>query len=230
VKPNAGQLRPAKAAPSLLAAFVLVITTPSAWAWCSYNGVDNAETSIQQEFRDSKWVVRAKVLAAQDHYASEKESRSTGDDWWTPSAATLVFPPVSGGNDHKLIIDPLDGSRLFVTLFPEKDTAGRIVVIDLLIKSHDNPQSRNLLEPPGNWHGYQPFFFAASDFRQGAERSTYGRSRIVHLPRVGADALITVTDVAVTEAGCRVNEDRERCLSFERLAMTVSLSARKSVR
>jgi hypothetical protein len=35
-------------------------------AICDYKGVLNARTSIRQEFADSKWVVRARVLSARD--------------------------------------------------------------------------------------------------------------------------------------------------------------------
>lgn len=35
-------------------------------ALCSYNGVDNARTTVAQEFADSKWVVRARVVSAKD--------------------------------------------------------------------------------------------------------------------------------------------------------------------
>jgi hypothetical protein len=44
----------------------LVLVSSPAAAFCSYNGVNNAKTTIAQEFRDSKWVVRARVLSAVD--------------------------------------------------------------------------------------------------------------------------------------------------------------------
>ena len=47
-----------------------------AHALCIYNGVDNAKTNIAQEFRDSKWVVKVQVVAADNHWSDE-------DDSWT---------------------------------------------------------------------------------------------------------------------------------------------------
>ncbi len=43
-------------------------------ALCIYNGVDNATTKIPQEFRDSKWVVRAKLVSARDHWSDVLDS------------------------------------------------------------------------------------------------------------------------------------------------------------
>ena len=54
----------------------IVCASQQARALCTYNGVDNAKTTIAQEFADSEWVVRAKVLDAKDHFSDE-------DDSWT---------------------------------------------------------------------------------------------------------------------------------------------------
>ena len=35
-------------------------------ALCSYNGVENARTTVAQEFADARWVVRARVISATD--------------------------------------------------------------------------------------------------------------------------------------------------------------------
>lgn len=63
----------------LTAACAMVMLPASARALCIYNGVDNAETSIEQEFRDSPWVVRAKVLGAKDHWSDDEDSWTTYD-------------------------------------------------------------------------------------------------------------------------------------------------------
>lgn len=51
-----------------LSAALLLATAPAspAVALCIYKGVDNATTTLSQEFRDSRWVVRARVLSAFD--------------------------------------------------------------------------------------------------------------------------------------------------------------------
>ena len=65
-----------KAMESIGIAVALCCAPLSALALCSYNGVDNAKTTLQQEFRDSRWVVRVRVLSAVDHW-------SDTDDSWT---------------------------------------------------------------------------------------------------------------------------------------------------
>ncbi|HEX4197841.1 MAG TPA: hypothetical protein VHZ26_10395 [Caulobacteraceae bacterium] len=45
-----------------------------AHALCIYNGVNNAKTTIAEEFKDSIWVIRGKVLAASDHVSDDDES------------------------------------------------------------------------------------------------------------------------------------------------------------
>lgn len=43
-----------------------ILASSPAAALCSYHGVDNAQTSLAQEFADARWVVRARVIDAQD--------------------------------------------------------------------------------------------------------------------------------------------------------------------
>src|SRR5258708_3400669 len=58
---------------ALIAAVVLVAASP-ADALCIYHGVDNAKTTLKQEFHDSRWVVRAHVMSADYHWSDEGES------------------------------------------------------------------------------------------------------------------------------------------------------------
>jgi hypothetical protein len=44
-----------------------------AQAFCSYRGQLYARTTPAQEFADSRWVVRAKVIAANDHWSAESD-------------------------------------------------------------------------------------------------------------------------------------------------------------
>ncbi|GAA0735996.1 MULTISPECIES: hypothetical protein [Sphingomonas] len=58
-----------------LAIAILVTTWSSpASALCIYRGADNAKTTIAQEFRDSRWVVRAHVVSVDYHWSDEDES------------------------------------------------------------------------------------------------------------------------------------------------------------
>ncbi|MET3712380.1 hypothetical protein ABIC65_003092 [Sphingomonas trueperi] len=59
----------------MLAAAILVIAWSfPASALCIYHGVDNAKTTIAQEFTDSRWVVRAHVVSVDYHWSDEDES------------------------------------------------------------------------------------------------------------------------------------------------------------
>lgn len=69
--------------PKILTAALLAIPFSPARAACSYGGVDNAPTTLAQEFRDSRWVVRARVLAADNHW-------SDGGQSWTRYSLAVV--------------------------------------------------------------------------------------------------------------------------------------------
>ena len=58
----------------MLGIVLLGIMTTHARAFCSYHGNMYAKTTIEQEFADSQWVVRAKVIAADNHWSDEDES------------------------------------------------------------------------------------------------------------------------------------------------------------
>lgn len=53
---------------------VVAVSAAPAHALCIYHGVDNAKTSVAQEFRDAQWVVRAHVVSADYHWSDEDES------------------------------------------------------------------------------------------------------------------------------------------------------------
>lgn len=58
---------------AVIAALTIVAASP-ADALCIYRGVDNAKTTLEQEFHDSRWVVRAHVTSADYHWSDEDES------------------------------------------------------------------------------------------------------------------------------------------------------------
>ncbi len=57
-----------------LAIVLLAMQVSPAGALCIYRGVDNARTTLEQEFRDSRWVVRARVISGDYHWSDEDES------------------------------------------------------------------------------------------------------------------------------------------------------------
>lgn len=63
---------------SVLGAVLLsALAVTPAKALCIYNGVENARTTVAQEFKDARWVVRAHVISADYHWSDE------GDAWTT---------------------------------------------------------------------------------------------------------------------------------------------------
>lgn len=58
----------------LLASGLVAYWASPARALCTYHGVDNVKTTLVQEFRDSRWVVRAHVVSADYHWSDEDES------------------------------------------------------------------------------------------------------------------------------------------------------------
>jgi hypothetical protein len=66
--------------PSIVFAALLLTSATSAEALCIYKGVDNARTSLRQEFADARWVVRARVLSATDGVV-EAGKPDTGMSW-----------------------------------------------------------------------------------------------------------------------------------------------------
>jgi len=54
----------------------LAVSSPAA-ALCSYNGLDDARTTMAQEFADSRWVVHARVVNAKDGFV-ERGKPDTG--------------------------------------------------------------------------------------------------------------------------------------------------------
>ncbi|HVN02062.1 MAG TPA: hypothetical protein VMT68_17815 [Caulobacteraceae bacterium] len=58
----------------LLTIAVVICAPLPARALCTYNGVDNVKTTVGQEFKDSKWVVKAAVVSAADHWSDVADS------------------------------------------------------------------------------------------------------------------------------------------------------------
>jgi hypothetical protein len=89
-------------------------------------------------------------------------------------------------------------------LLPEVDVAHQVVVIDLILQRiGSRSKDTNLLEPPGHWHGYQPFSFVASDFAPGAVRSPNPDLRVIDVRKLRIQLQIKVigVDVQPTSAG-----------------------------
>jgi hypothetical protein len=67
----------------LLALGLAAFAPAPAQALCIYHGVFSARTTLEREFRDARWVVRARVVSADYHWSDE-------DDSWTVYKLRLV--------------------------------------------------------------------------------------------------------------------------------------------
>ena len=96
-----------------------------------------------------------------------------------PSMLSMSFPTQREAPDTVTLTDVANRGVYIVRLTGEKDVSGNDVVVDLSLSAASNASKTNLLEPKGHWHGYQPFFFAASDFAKGIDKSIFGRIRSI---------------------------------------------------
>jgi hypothetical protein len=112
----------------------------------------------------------------------------------------LIF----SAHDHRVssfLLKSAHGTTYRLSLVPQVDTKHRVVVLELVLQNqHERPNANidpNLLDWTGKLHGYQPYYFAASDFAHGARKSGYGELRVIRLRRLGMEMRIKVTDVHV---------------------------------
>lgn len=87
-----------------------------------------------------------------------------------PAHVTLAY---SGSHPEPLAINvrrPNGNAAYQLSLQPEKAGSDVLFLSIVLRKAGTD---RNLLEPPGNWHGYQEFMVAAWDLANGPEKSIY---------------------------------------------------------
>lgn len=66
--------------PWLIAAVLTLTQVSPAWALCIYDGELYAHTTIEQEFADSRWVVRVRLASAFNSW-SDGEANDEGQPW-----------------------------------------------------------------------------------------------------------------------------------------------------
>jgi hypothetical protein len=75
--------------------------------------------------------------------------------------------------------------KLYIfSLEPQVDVDKHIIGVDLVLRDAEKSktdENLNLLNPPGNWHGLQPYNFMASDLLHGAEQSAFGKNRNIRV-------------------------------------------------
>jgi hypothetical protein len=117
-----------------------------------------------------------------------------------PTEATLDYVDRAAKNSSEISIENVQKKVAYnLAIDPEFDVDNHLVGLSLMLhRSGDKADAPNLLYENSNWHGYQPFIFAASDFAFGADKSIYGKQRTVRLKTLGLEIQIKVLKAAVS--------------------------------
>jgi hypothetical protein len=79
--------------------------------------------------------------------------------------------------------------------------------LDLVLRPPRSRDVRNLLAPIGDWHGIQSFMFSAWDFKEGVDKSVYGKTRVISVNGLRLVVRITVLKVATSQSGSQFQLD-----------------------
>jgi hypothetical protein len=91
------------------------------------------------------------------------------------------------------------GRTYTLSLEPQYGIGRYTVGVSLVLQEGKEPHGQsNLLSPPGNWHGLQPYDFMAWDLRQGVAKSTFGARRSISVPSAGLTMHIDVQKAVVS--------------------------------
>jgi hypothetical protein len=125
-------------------------------------------------------------------------SFAAGSETTESSQGMLMYSAKSSSQPGSVLLKSPRGAVYRVSLIPEFDVGNHAVVLDLVLQEiGKRKKGLNLLDSRGKLHGYQPYFFAASDFTHGAQNSEYGILRVIDLQKLGIELLVTVFDVHV---------------------------------
>ena len=114
-----------------------------------------------------------------------------------PFRGTLEYS-TERGTWPNLTVNAANGSPAYiVSLKPQHDVAGNLVLIDLVLqRPHAKLDPSNLLEPPYRWHGLQAYGLNAVEFAQG-EDSPFGMKRHIHIKSRKLDVDFAVINVKI---------------------------------
>jgi hypothetical protein len=98
--------------------------------------------------------------------------------------------------------------KLYVlSLEPEFDVRKRIIGINVVLRDIGTPKSdENLLNPPGKWHGLQPYSFMADDLTHGADKAVFGAHRTIDVRSRRLRVEIQIENVRITALPDGVNQ------------------------
>jgi hypothetical protein len=144
-----------------------------------------------------------------------------------PPQLTLRYS-VKGLSPTFVLLKSPRGVTYQLSLLPHYDVGNHLVVIDLVLARSDKKAStneRNLLEPKGMWHGYEPFIFAAHDYVKGAQKSIYGATRVMRLQDLGMEMRVTGVAVHVVPIPGSSFPDGGPDYQFQDLILSISTRA-----
>ncbi len=114
------------------------------------------------------------------------------------SQTVLFYSRQSALQTSSTLLKSPNGATYRLSLVPELDVGKHVVVLYLVLqKASRKKDDSNLLDSTGKLHGYQPYFFAASDFTRGAQKSAYGELRVIDLHQLGMEIRVKVAGVNV---------------------------------
>ena len=141
------------------------------------------------KFQSTLWILVLTVLTGTYVAGSETVGSSPG---------ILAYPAKPSSYPSSFLLKSPRGVTYRLSLVPEFDVGKHVVVLDLVLQRADQKDDdSNLLDSTGKLHGYQPYFFAASDFAGGVQKSAYGELRVIDLRKLGMEMRIKVADVHV---------------------------------
>jgi hypothetical protein len=129
----------------------------------------------------------------------------TGSAWARiiPFHGTLFYSASANNAPVPVLgVKAADGNAAYELTFElERDRNGDVEFVDLILRrSGTGANGHNLLEPIGNWHGYQDFMFGAWDYKNGITASLDGPTRHIHIKKQKLDVTCTVSKADVHPA------------------------------
>lgn len=141
------------------------------------------------------------------------------------SHITLTYSDTQISHATSILLKSPRGFTYRLSLIPDSDVGKHVVGLDLVLHkpSEQATDYGNLLDPTGMLHGYQPYTFGAFDYAKGAQKSTYGATRVMKLQKLGMEMRVTVTRVHVVPTAGDFARDPE--YKFHDLTLQITTRA-----
>ena len=107
-----------------------------------------------------------------------------------------------------------------LSLKNEADQAGNVVALQLVLRCPKVKGGSDLLEDLAPQPGYQPFMFAASDFKAGIDKTAFGRTRVIPVPSAGLSLKVVIEDARISRLK---NKDSSYQYKIKAIDLRISL-------